>query len=86
MVREPSYCHHKAKGLAYVRLNGRMIYLGPYGSPESKRAYDKLKAEWHANRHNPMFAAGPARKVTTMSDLANAYLDFALTYYGNTSE
>jgi hypothetical protein len=35
-----------------------MFYLGPYGSPESKRAYSKLKAEWLANRHNPKFAAG----------------------------
>jgi hypothetical protein len=28
----PRYCRHKTKGLAYVRLDGQFIYLGPYGS------------------------------------------------------
>jgi hypothetical protein len=37
-VSIPSYCHHKAKGLAYAQLNGWFIYLGPYNSPESKVA------------------------------------------------
>jgi len=32
----PQYCHHKAKNRAFVRLSGRMIYLGRYGSAESR--------------------------------------------------
>jgi len=63
-----------------------MFYLGTYVSPESKRAYDNVKSEWLANRHNPKFAAGPVRKQTTISDLANAYVDFAFNYYGIANE
>ena len=45
----PSYRHHEARGLAVVTLDGRDIYLGPYGSAESKAAYDRTIAEWLAN-------------------------------------
>ena len=34
----PAYCRHKPSKSAYVRINGRQIYLGPYGSPESRTA------------------------------------------------
>ncbi len=45
----PSYCHHKAKGLAYVTLGGRVHYLGKYGTEESRREYDRLIAIYEAN-------------------------------------
>ena len=45
-LRVPAYCHHKRRDLAYVRLNGEMIYLGNYGSPESHDKYDRILAEW----------------------------------------
>src|SRR5580693_8744146 len=45
-LRVPAYCHHKPRDLAYVRLNGKMIYLGNYGSPESRDKYDRILAEW----------------------------------------
>ena len=44
----PSYCHHKAQGLAYVTLGGRVYYLGKYGTEESHREYDRLIAIWVA--------------------------------------
>ena len=34
-ITTPKYCKHKPSGRAYVNLNGRMFYLGAYGSPES---------------------------------------------------
>src|SRR5215208_2037008 len=42
--RPPKYCHHKATGRAYVTVNGKEVYLGPYGSQESKDAYARLLA------------------------------------------
>jgi integrase len=48
-TRTPSYCLHKASGLAVVRIDGRDHYLGAYGSAESREAYDRLIAEWLAN-------------------------------------
>ena len=41
----PSYCRHKARDLAYVTIDGREIYLGRYGSPESKEKYARIIAE-----------------------------------------
>lgn len=52
MARPPSVpklCQHKASGKAVVRLNGQDHYLGVFGTPEAKAAYDRLIAEWLAN-------------------------------------
>jgi hypothetical protein len=38
----PKLTQHKASGKAVVRLNGRDHYLGLFGTPEAKSAYDKL--------------------------------------------
>ena len=44
--RPPRYRLHKASGKAIVTLDGKMIYLGTYDSPES-RAKDKRElAAW----------------------------------------
>jgi len=44
----PQLTLHKASGRAVVRLTGRDHYLGTFGSPEAKEAYDRLIAEWLA--------------------------------------
>lgn len=48
-TKMPSYCRHKGKNRAFVRLGGETIYLGSYGSAASHEAYDKLIKEWLAN-------------------------------------
>ncbi|MCA9175891.1 MAG: hypothetical protein KDB14_15505 [Planctomycetales bacterium] len=45
----PSYRLHKPTGRGVVRLNGRDIYLGEHGTPESKERYRQVIAEWLAN-------------------------------------
>jgi integrase len=47
-TKTPSYCHHKGSGQAYVTLNNRPIYLGAYGSPESRQKYDRVVGEFLA--------------------------------------
>lgn len=85
MAREPGYCRHKPTGQAYVNFGGRVIYLGTYGTEESKEKYHRLKAEWLLNRHSPKFQpkknAGPF-----MADLCLVYLDFAEGYYPTGNE
>jgi integrase len=50
----PSYRRHRATGQAVVTLNGRDIYLGKFGTPESKARYDAAINEWLAGgRHLP---------------------------------
>lgn len=45
----PAYSKHKSSGQAVVRLNYQDIYLGPYGSKESRLEYDRVIAQWVAN-------------------------------------
>ena len=42
--RTPSLRHHKPSGQAVVTLDSRDIYLGRFGSPESRAEYDRLLA------------------------------------------
>ena len=77
--RTPSYRHHKPSGLAVVTLNGRDIYLGRYGSPESRAEFDRLLAEWLSNgRRLPAPVSG---SDLTINELALAYLRHADSYY-----
>lgn len=51
-VRKPSYCLHRATGQARVRINGKDIYLGQFGTPESRERYDDLIREWSFKNGN----------------------------------
>ncbi len=42
--KPPKYSLHKPSGQAKVRSGGRTVYLGKYGSPESKEAYARFIA------------------------------------------
>jgi hypothetical protein len=41
---------HAQSGHARVRINGKAYWLGRFGSPEAKAAYDRLIAEYLAAR------------------------------------
>ena len=80
--RVPKYCRHKTWDLAYVRIGGKVKYLGPHKSPESLEAYSRIVAE---------FAAAPAaveRVIAaaddpsmTVTELCDKYLTYAESYY-----
>jgi len=70
----PAYCHHKASGQAYVKLDGKRHYLGPHGSPESHQLYAEALGRWQAAQ-----SAGP--KNLTIRQLATLYWQHAQTYY-----
>jgi integrase len=59
-------------------LNGRDVYLGRHGSPESKSKYRSLLAEWEQQGRQHGFAnhKGPA-----IDELILAYLEHAAGYY-----
>ncbi len=38
-VRPPKYRLHKGSGQALVQINGKRIYLGKFGTEESKEEY-----------------------------------------------
>jgi integrase len=75
----PKYRRHRASGHAVVTLNGRDHYLGPWGSPESKAAYDRLISEWLAShRDRPPDRPEPDLTVT---ELVASYYRFARCHY-----
>jgi integrase len=87
----PSYLkhnpgNHRKNAQARVIINGRVHYLGRYGSEMSYRRYDQLIAEWLASSRSVAFGQ-PAEELQ-MVDLMLAYLHFADAYYGtgDTSE
>ena len=80
----PKYRHYKPKDLAVVRINGRDIYLGKYGSDESKDRYRRVIAE-HLVSPSPLTtpadqsAGDPGLAV---GELILAYWDrHVITYY-----
>ncbi|HEX3724723.1 MAG TPA: site-specific integrase, partial [Pirellulales bacterium] len=74
--RVPSYRRHKGSNQAVVSLSGRDIYLGKHNSPDSRREYNRLIAEWAAN--NGTLAAP---HDLTVVELCAAFLRHAKTYY-----
>ena len=66
MRRQPAYCVHKSKNLAFVRIRGRMIYLGRAHSRESRQRYGDIIAAHLAGEEVP---SGP-RPTRTASYLS----------------
>ena len=58
-----TYCVHKSSGRAFVKLGGKFVYLGKYGSQESKDLYDRLIGEWIADAGTRADGAGNRRCV-----------------------
>jgi len=48
-LRVPSYRCHKPSGQAVVTLSGGDVYLGRYGTEQSKPEYQRLVGEWPAS-------------------------------------
>lgn len=82
-LRIPKLTLHKATGQARVRLQGRDLYLGTYGSEETEERYRRLIAEWLSGqlpdpRQQPATAQPEAISVNA---LIYRYLAWAKTYY-----
>lgn len=73
--RLPRYCLHKPTGQAYVRIDGRFRYLGPFESPESKTRYGEIitALQLRVDRDRPL--------EFTVGELVLIYLEHARAYY-----
>jgi hypothetical protein len=79
--KPPKYC--KMGKYALVYHQGRKIYLGLYGSPESKAAYARLLAELQADPTAIPLSNG--EKKVTISELAAEFLDHAKAHCDSTT-
>jgi integrase len=80
-MKTPSYRLHKATGQAVVTLNGRDVYLGKHGTPESKSEYDRLLAEWLAAGRTSVPRRGKTPADFSVTELVDQYQAFADGYY-----
>jgi len=74
----PKYRLHKGSGQAVVTIDGRDVYLGKHGSPESKAKYNQVVAEWQLNGR--ALPAAHSREVT-VNEVILAYLNHVKHYY-----
>lgn len=87
MSRIPSYRKHKPSKQAVVTLNGSDIYLGKYGTKESREEYNRLISEYLKNRGEPVpaeviSAARRSRKNITVVEAADRYLTWSNSHHG----
>lgn len=80
-MRVPKYSHHKATGQAYVKLGGKFVYLGKYGSEESRRKYEETIGAWLTNGRKPPTLRSAERAGITVGGLFAVYLVHCRGYY-----
>lgn len=80
--RPPKYSKQvvpQGKDRAFVRIDGKRIYLGTYGSPESRQRYAELIGTEQEDRAR---VEGGARATPpTISQVLVAFLEYAQDYY-----
>jgi integrase len=82
----PQMCHHKSSGRAFVVVTEadgkrRQVYLGPWGSEEAKREYDRVIARLAASPNRSPLIANRSTDDITLNELLVAYLRHAEGYY-----
>jgi hypothetical protein len=79
----PTYRLHKATGQAVVVLRGRSVYLGKFGTPESRTKYDRVIARYLADRADPDSAASKssAQPITTTPAADLSVAELVLRYW-----
>jgi len=80
--KPPKLCHHKGTGRAYVRLNGKQVYLAKWGSAEAERRYFELCCTLREN--GGRLPVEPER--ISVAECVKAYFAFATGYYGEASK
>jgi integrase len=82
LARVPSYRCYKPKNLGLVVINGKQIYLGAYGTPESLAEYNRVVQEFLVD--GPALSAPPTREsAPTINTMIVAYWAHAESHYRN---
>jgi integrase len=77
----PKYARHSS-GQARVRIDGRVFYLGPYGSRESRESYARIVAQYLEEN----LASGVGCPLLSVGKLVLAYLEHCRKHYRKRGE
>ena len=79
----PSYRLHKASGQAVVTISGRAVYLGPYGSDDSRKKYaEQISAVAAGTVVDPLIKTEVSNDPgLSIAELCSAFLSFAEKHY-----
>lgn len=82
----PKLCHDRSRDRAFVKVDGKFIALGAWGSPEAQAAYGRLIADIASgrdpSREKPPTAASNSTSVT-LNEVFLAFLLHAQDHYRN---
>jgi integrase len=76
----PQYRLHKPSGQARVTVDGKRIYLGKFGSPESREAHRKIVRQWEDSLEGKRTPDLPGPGCTIL-DLVTAHAQHAERWY-----
>jgi integrase len=81
--RVPSYCLHRATRQAYVKVGGKVTYLGVYGTESSRTAYAAVVADVLSGRAvtPPIPPIGERPQVVTVREVCDRFTVYAKGYY-----
>jgi integrase len=74
--RTPKYRLHKGSGQALVQINGERIYLGKYGTEESKEKYRRQVAEFLAGGLKPKAGSQGSHRLASTIKVKEMILAF----------
>jgi len=81
IYRLPKYSHHKPSGQARIRHNGRTVYLGKFGSPESKKAYARFISNLPKQEETPKIADPAHGETLLVGEIVLRFFEHAMGYY-----
>lgn len=84
MAKSPSYRHHKSSGQACTKIRGKTYYFGTYGTPESKRKFRELLAQYLLCEDPATFGVEVCE--LTIAEVCLSYVKYAKSYYGSDSQ
>lgn len=85
LPRIPSYCHHRKTSQAFVKIDGKFLYLGRYGSDASREAYASIVGSVLVGREvvppRSSRQTPPSESKSTVREVCEKFKAYAKTYY-----
>ncbi|MBX9654740.1 site-specific integrase [bacterium] len=75
------YRHHKSSGRAFVSFDGKRVYLGKYGTEESKNAYRTALLEYQTTGKVSPQSASAASVGLTINEMLVPFVEHVHSYY-----